>query len=187
MSRFSWQLPQTFIGHSYSQITNVFYNRVKSVSYFGGATVLDVTNLIWDGDDLAVGVTLGNYINGIDISNNPFETNAAGNPTEGAMLLRHEYGHYIQSQRNGFLFLPKYGIPSAITSGWTEDDANFRSDTYFNRHYGVTRNFNFLLGGYPTDYRPINAKWWEYGLFIATGPLLTGSGIIGLLNLNNGR
>ncbi len=49
-SRFTWQLPQTIIGNAYSNVSNVFYNRVNSVNYYGGATILDVDNLIWDFD-----------------------------------------------------------------------------------------------------------------------------------------
>ncbi len=115
-------------------------------------------------------------------------------------MLRHEYGHYIQSQRNGFLFLPKYGIPSAAGAEWTEVDAEFRSDQYFIRHYG-TEPFVYgprgrtgtlidpnemLFNSYPAGYRPVNAKWWEYGTFFIGGPFW-GSAIITALNINRGR
>ncbi len=200
LSRFTWQLPQTVIGNVYSHTTNVFYNRVNSVEYYGGATILDVDNLIWDFDQ-AIGVTLGNYIAGEGISSNPFEIDPnTGRLSRGAWLLRHEYGHYIQSQRNGPLFLPKYGIPSAAGALWSEIDAEFRSDQYFIRHYGTDPFINGPRGGAgnlidpttmlfnssPAGYRPVNAKWWEYGTFFIGGPFY-GIIIISALNINRGR
>ena len=39
LSRFTWELPQTLLGHEFSQVANLF-NRVSSVEYWGGSTVV---------------------------------------------------------------------------------------------------------------------------------------------------
>ena len=71
----------------------------------------------------------------------------------------HEYGHYLQSQEYGFLYLYVIGLPSLIsakkdkdnshTSFWTEVDASARAAKYFN----IT-NWEILYGNeYPLKYR----------------------------------
>jgi hypothetical protein len=126
-------------------------------------------------------VTLGSFIYGQGISFNPFETDISGNLTAGTALLRHEYGHCIQSQLNGFTYLSKYGVPSAASAQWTEIDAEFRADEYFQNEYRAAP----IFGSYPIGYRPINAKWWEYWIISRAGYF--GAEIVSLLNLNNGR
>ncbi len=182
MSRFTWQAPQTVIGWFHNQSANTIYGRVNSVEYFGGATIVDVNDLLWD-FDMASGVTFGNYIQGEGISSDPNESgNFRGTGvSRGAWLLRHEYGHYRQSQRNGPLYLIKYGIPSAAGADWTENDAEFRSDEYFLSNNGLDPIFE---ESYPEDYEPINAKWWEFTL-IGLGP--TGAAVVVSLNINRGK
>ncbi len=195
-SRFSWQLPQTMIGNAHAHISNVFYNKVNWVDYYGGATILNVDEVVWGQG--ARGVCLGNYISGVGISANPFEVNQWGERSEGARLLRHEYGHYIQSQVSGPLYFGKYGIPSASGADWTEVDAEYRSDQYFIKHYGTDLLYIGQRGGsdgtivdpneflfitirpdrYPPNYRPANPRWWEYAMFFSTG-LIPGTLLLG--------
>ena len=68
-------------------------------------------------------------------------------------LYMHEYGHYLQSQRFGFCYLYKIGIPSLISSTLDidldyapyhlhnltsmETDANKRAAYYFKKNYGI--------------------------------------------------
>ena len=84
----------------------------------------------------------------------------------------HEYGHYLQSQEYGPLYLFKVGLPSAKGNGkWTEHDANMRAASYF---HGVDNNFTWE--DKPTLYRHLNinsyrANWIEYPLFFFGGPL----------------
>lgn len=54
-------------------------------------------------------------------------------------LFQHEYGHYIQSQKYGYLYYGKFGIPSASSKGNhgdhpVEQDANIRSLKYYYEH-----------------------------------------------------
>jgi RHS repeat-associated protein len=170
VSRWTWELPQTLIGKGYGHFSNNI-GRVTDVGYFDGATIVNVTDLPLDGDQ-ARGVSLGSFIYGQGISSNPFETYDGTNiPTPGARLLRHEYGHYRQSLRNGWTYIPKYGIPSASGANWTEVDAEYRSDKYFSDEYDAIPVFY----SYPAHYSPVNAKWWEHVLIYGGGNFFGGS------------
>jgi hypothetical protein len=79
-------------------------------------------------------------------------------------LIRHELGHTFQSRRSGPLYLFKYGIPSAMSQGWTEKDAEFRSDRYLLINYGLPPIFS----SYQKDYSPVGANTAAYLLMLAT-------------------
>lgn len=67
ISRFSWELPQSTIGHSASQLRNAYRRNgyeVDRVEYFGGATYA-----IDENSSHRNGVSLGNFIN-INIRDN---------------------------------------------------------------------------------------------------------------------
>lgn len=85
-------------------------------------------------------------------------------------LYIHEYGHYIQSQRWGPIYVFSIGLPSLISAirdekipydpynasthdyFWTEYRANRNAAKYFNLYYGVEWDETL---GYPfDDYRP---------------------------------
>jgi hypothetical protein len=65
-------------------------------------------------------------------------------------LFVHEYGHYIQSQQHGLVYLLTVGIPSLqsaiLQTGnpnsprhddrWFEADASYKGAAYFDKHYG---------------------------------------------------
>jgi RHS repeat-associated protein len=145
LSRFTWEYPQTLIGYQSSQFHNLF-NGVKSVSYYGGATVVESYSSGWRA------FTLGSYING--------QRGIQADPNN--WLFQHEYGHYLQSQSSGWFYLPKYAIPSFIDAATSSDhdhhaveqNANVRAYMYFKKH--VT-DFNVpdAAGNY------INGKWHE--------------------------
>ena len=127
-SRFTKESPQALLGLGVSLGANAL-GHVKSVSYYGGATVVEHYAKKWGA------FTLGSYING----SNGIEAN----PTNS--LFRHEYGHYLQSQEVGWSYIYDYAIPSAISANkaekanddniheafWTEQDANIRARDYF--------------------------------------------------------
>lgn len=126
LSRFTWESPQTILGYGLSQGLNIF-NDVKSVTYYGGATVTETKSSGWSA------VTLGSYIAGKEgIKADPYNA-----------LFQHEYGHYLQSQAWGPMYLGKAGIPSILdTKGRKgdhdlhpiEQDANARAFEYFNKN-----------------------------------------------------
>ena len=144
ISRFSWELPQTTIGHGYSQYRNAF-GGVDRVDYFGGATFSTGEN-----QDARKGVSIGNFIN-INLRgqiNGSFENRVLTDP-----LYMHEYGHTFQSNIWGPGYLFGIGIPSLISASiaeripgtlqtthsrrWYERQANRFAARYFGRHYGV--------------------------------------------------
>jgi RHS repeat-associated protein len=127
-SRFTKELPQTLLGLGLGLGYNAA-GRVKSVSYYGGATAIETYDPRWGA------LTLGSYIIG---------ENGIHADTKNS-LFKHEYGHYLQSQDVGWNYIYKYAIPSAInaynlpeldkgnihSAYWTEQDANIRGRDYF--------------------------------------------------------
>ncbi|MFW5762552.1 MAG: hypothetical protein ACOCXH_16385, partial [Cyclobacteriaceae bacterium] len=108
---------------------------------------------------------------------------------ENNELFQHEYGHYLQSGDAGWLYYPKYGIPSLIDAQkngywehakhWTEQDANRRAAQYFH-----SKDSDY--SGWDWDKNPIydskgkkiynlstdkgsivSPKWWEQVLFFS--------------------
>ena len=159
ISRFTWQLPQTLIGFVSSHATNNF-GEVSEVEYFGGATVTKGTRDGWGA------VTLGSYIIGDeDIADGDLGNNR---------LFKHEYGHYLQSQSSGYLYLLKYGLPSLTSPDphplfWTETDANNRAFKYFSGERGDTTWDNFQFPR--SNESSFNPKWWEFPIGVLN-PLL---------------
>lgn len=149
-SRLTWEFPQTTTGYLWSHARNIA-GVVDRVDYYGGATFVTNENATNGG-----GVSLGSYIN-INITggaiDRPFEQYITYNPT-----YMHEYGHYIQSQILGPLYLPSVGLYSLFQTGinsgltvkyknqsgiprsrfaWTETWANRMSARYFKEHEGI--------------------------------------------------
>ena len=127
VSRWTWQGIQTAVGHIYSQFANMV-GQIDNVSYKAGATVM--SGNFWG---TGSAVTIGSYIHG----------NHNLKPDFNNWLFQHEYGHYLQSQAVGPIYLQRYGIPSAFSGGpfkndhdyhSVEQDANARALRYFNKH-----------------------------------------------------
>lgn len=125
-SRLTWQFPQTIAGFTYAHISN-YAGQVDKVDYWGGATVSSGRN--WNSG----AVTMSSYITG--------NRNLEANPDNP--LFQHEYGHYLQSQASGLIYLWKYGLPSLYSAGGdkthnrhpVEQDANARAMKYFEKTY----------------------------------------------------
>lgn len=190
ISRFTWQAPQTFLGYAGTGIHNLL-GGVRSVDYYGGATVVESHSAGWGG------IALGNYING--------SRGIEADPDN--RLFQHEYGHYIQSQASGWFYLSKYGIPSAFSKSGkdhslhpAEQDANIRAFKYFNKHIEDYTGWNFTernnnpISGYDWNLPFDNAanqaslkngrlrlEWFDYLL----GPQIILPGIINALVLNS--
>jgi len=184
ISRFTWQLPQTALGYLGTGTHNLL-GGVKSVSYYGGATVAESYGR-WGG------ITLGNYING--------SRGLTADPNHP--LFQHEYGHYIQSQKSGLFYLSKYGIPSLFSKDQhhdhpAEQDANVRAFMYFNEHiddYSGWNRWNNPINNFNWN-QPYNdpsnqlalsngilrLSWYDYML----GPNIIVSGLLNTFILNN--
>jgi len=193
-SRFTWQLPQTVGGFVSAHAANTF-GYMNWVQYKYGATVMQTSGR-WGG------MTQGSFI----LGDESIEADA-NNP-----LFQHEYGHYLQSRKAGWLYYPKYDLPSLNNSikheyiehsaFWVEQDANIRANQYFNNNIkdynGWSYKFNPIFNsgnniffdqnyGYlQTNIGTVNPKWWEY--IITFGGLYTpGWLIIYSLNINKGQ
>ena len=194
VSRFTWQVPQTFVGWLVAESCNTlgFGGGVESVDYKYGATVTRTNNSGWGA------VTLSSYITG----DNSIRADANNS------LFQHEYGHYIQSQKMGLAYLPRVGIPIFFSSHShnfhpVEQDANRRAFLYFNENVdgfyktedemGAQRGWNFYSHPLNIDHSneryqyvdyhnmldlqllnelSIHAKWYDYfcWLLFPVGP-----------------
>ena len=149
LSRWTWELPQTIFGLAYSKGRN-WAGKVDAVHHYRGATY--VINEYGGKHD---GITFGSYININDRNIKPINSNGDFDPMQDGLYM-HEYGHYLQSQLFGPLYLFSHGIPSfvdAIKSEriegtnnknysthdfyWTEIDANKRAKKYFEENEGL--------------------------------------------------
>ncbi len=150
VSRFTWQIPQTVIGFLIHQTVNTFRigGGIEKVEYLHGATVSKYHIDGWGG------FTMGNYI----LGDNSIKAQDDNN------LFQHEFGHYLQSQEHGLLWLFDFAIESGISAifndyyqhnaFYTEQNANARSLQYFAKYYGegyAKKVWNFSLNPI-TDY-----------------------------------
>lgn len=154
ISRFTWELPQTIVGFITAQGANIL-GKVDNVSYKAGATVLRMRPSFG-------AFTIGSYIIG--------DRSISADPKNE--LFQHEYGHYLQSQRSGFLYLFKYAIPSLLSASrnsyaehnsfWTEQDANLRAKAYWEKTVPGYNNWDASSNPINKDSRIANPKFWEY-------------------------
>ena len=146
LSRFTWEIPQTILGYSYSMYDN-YTGQVSYVDHYDGATVLTCYG---DGVPLGGGpaVTLGSFI----VGNNKMQADP-NNPE-----FQHEYGHYLQSQSVGWAYLPCDALPSLWGDNDKlghkfnpiEQDANARAIRYFHNKIGNNLTWYFTdnpIGG----------------------------------------
>jgi len=134
VSRLTWQLPQTLAGDLFVSTANAF-GAVNNVTHNYGMTAVDMG--LKDGN----AITIGFYSSGPKGYTADWRDH----------LFVHEYGHYIQSQQWGPLYLPAIGIPSLQSAilqkkdnpdsprhsdRWFEADASYKAAAYFDKHYG---------------------------------------------------
>lgn len=93
ISKFTWQLPQQALGVLGGNIRN-FAGDIRNISHSNGAILIETNSRGWGG------FTLGSVIQ------------AQRFTTIRSDLYRHEYGHYLQSQRLGPAYLPGIALPS---------------------------------------------------------------------------
>ena len=100
----------------------------------------------------------------------------------------HEYGHYIQSQQHGLVYLLTVGIPSLQSAAlqtrnpksprhrdrWFEADASYKGMDYFDEHYGSRKtgyiynspNYfdkaSFIKGGKSPYLNPRTGSYYQY-------------------------
>ena len=146
LSRFTWELPQTFVGWLYS-VMRALAGRVDRIDTLGGITL--ATKL---GCGYSMGVSLGTFV---DLWAGPWmlgegEAYILGNP-----ICMHEFGHTVDSRLFGWFYLPVIGLSSLLSAMgkgnhnvfWTEIRANRHARRYFSKYYSVAWNET----GYPTQ------------------------------------
>lgn len=186
ISKLFWEQPQTYLGNFGMHMVNCLW-LLKRADTFKNTMVFQ--GYFFFGG----GIALGSYIF-IDLKEKkPLNIHPIDDRrTAEKILIRHEYGHYLQSFSSGPLFIFKYGIPSIITQGWTEIDSDIRSDRRLLQEEKIMPMFT-----YPAKASPIHAKWYEYltGLIIVSagyyinevngviGGSLIAMGLISILNL----
>ena len=121
-TRHTWEIPNTFVGHTFTQGRNSF-GRVDRVEFNAGATFAISENVAdmkgWRG------VSLGNF-NTIKLGGAFTDLNEN--------IFWHEYGHTRDSRLFGPFYILIIGIPSASGAQWTEDRADEYSRRYRRRH-----------------------------------------------------
>ncbi len=146
VSRLTWEFPQTWLGNVFSQARNLV-GAVDAVAYLGGATYV-----IGRSKKYGAGVSIGNIVNLWTGGrfNGDISERAVHNP-----VFMHEYGHYVDSQILGPLYLLVVGLPSLCSAistkpiegepagvtthdfAWYEMRANRHAAKYFGKHYGI--------------------------------------------------
>lgn len=136
LNKWSWSFPLSFIGNEVAHTLNMA-GRVRKVTYLDGMLALDgVTNG-------GQAFTIGHYSFGSKGYEASWKDHA----------FVHEYGHYIQGQIWGPLYINIVGIPSIISqwhlipgehnTRWYEIDASRRGALHFDRKYGKgNSNYN---------------------------------------------
>ncbi|MBP9987540.1 MAG: hypothetical protein KBT44_06440 [Bacteroidales bacterium] len=157
-SRFTWERSATAIGNGYSHLRNIFSDKNESVNvdYYHGATLVNKNTSKGEW-----GMTLGPYINGMDME---------ADPAKDAMFT-HEYGHTKQSKIFGHAYLSAVGVPSIIGAGfhkklghdhhneWYEVWANNLSDNYLSDNGYLAEAESFEKSTYPSVQNP---DWYFY-------------------------
>lgn len=140
ISRLTWELPQHFLGLSFS-LSTILAGLVREVYYFNGSIVVLRNITGKKGERLRrnrnlsylTGVSLGSFL-------------CVGGRASHLRLLaisQHEFGHYLQSRRWGWFYLICIGLPSILSASrgsafhrkmWWEKNANELSENYHRSH-----------------------------------------------------
>ena len=151
LSRFTFEAPQTAIGSLYTHAVFLLHDD-DHVRYFDGATyIINISSK-------TNGVTIGNFININLMDSKLYPKNEKGDfdiRYDRNGIFMHEYGHYLQSQQLGWIYVFKVGIPSLISAikskeikvnngryyltthklSDVEIDANRKAERYFREKY----------------------------------------------------
>lgn len=147
ISRHSWELLQTTLGHSWAQVLNTF-GAINRVDYYDGA-IFTTREFHSKRSGLSLGKFI--YISIDDSINGTFSEKVISDP-----LLMHEYGHSFDSRTLGILYLPIIGLSSLLSAAQAkqvlgepkgvrthnfksyEMRANQHASHYFKRYHQVT-------------------------------------------------
>ena len=110
LTRFTWELPQLCIGYAVAQ-WRVAVGNVSRVDTLNGVTFLTKTN---PRKHNYAGLSIGCFVNMWipDTNIQDFKQYALHSPFR---IYAHEYGHTVDSQLWGWLYLPVVGLPSLVS------------------------------------------------------------------------
>ena len=134
-SRFTYESLQTTLGLLASDF-RINFNSISCVDFYDGATYIIR-------EKGSKSFTLGSFININSKHPIPMDDEGHFKPFLDPLYM-HEYGHYIQSQKIGFIYLFKVAIPSAWSllmrdthdehvNRWPEKDASKKAANYFQK------------------------------------------------------
>ncbi len=151
LSKFFWEQPQTYLG-------NFSMHLINSVWLLERGDKFKNTFVLQGYFFFGGGIALGSYIF-IDLKDkSPINLHPMDERKNAEkILIRHEYGHYIQSKISGPLFIFKYGIPSVVMQGWTETDCDMRSDKILLLEEQIMPIFT-----YPKNLKPVKPRLFEF-------------------------
>lgn len=189
LSRLLWEQPQTMLGNIAMQVLNSVW-LIRRTDFYKDT-------LICQGSFLnGGGIAFGSFLM-IDLLSKPtLDILPMDDRTvPERILIRHEYGHALQSRASGPLFIFKYGFPSILMQGWTEVDADYRSD----KELLISEQIMPVFSNHRNVSKPLNPKWWEFAFLLAlivagawvnslqgvAGSLLIGSIFITALNIKH--
>ena len=107
LSRFTWELPQTFVGWLFS-LSRALAGQVDRVDTLGGITF--ATKL---GCGYSMGVSLGTFV---DLWAGAWMLGEGEAYILGNQICMHEFGHTKDSQLFGWAYLPVIGLPSLFSA-----------------------------------------------------------------------
>ena len=157
---FFGQLPQNTLGMISAHTSNIFGN-VRSVEYFGGATVVQGNN-----EDLLWGLGGPAFASGNFIVGNKNLRADPNNP-----LFQHEFGHVLQSREMNWGYFSRVSIPSLASAAGlidgdhsfhpVEQDANRRAFLYFNERDPEFQDDD--MGAALSSANPLDNRGWDFG------------------------
>lgn len=133
LRQWTYELPQTLLGYI---LTKIYSKKLNSIGEYASAKVYTY-------DDFPGGISLGRYILVQDVS---------WWPEYQDTIIKHEFGHCIQSKYLGWLYLPIIGICSGLhrltykwrmKQGWIKSYYDYWTEKSADKLGGVKRGDNY--------------------------------------------
>lgn len=133
LRQWTYELPQTLLGYI---LTKIYSKKLNSIGEYASARVYAY-------EDFPGGISLGRYILVQDVS---------WWPEYQDTMIKHEFGHCIQSKYLGWLYLPIIGICSGLhrltykwrmKQGWIKSYYDYWTEKSADKLGGVKRGDNY--------------------------------------------
>lgn len=133
LRQWTYELPQTLLGYI---LTKIYSKKLNSIGEYASARVYAY-------EDFPGGISLGRYILIQDVS---------WWPEYQDTMIKHEFGHCVQSKYLGWLYLPIIGICSGshrltykwrMRQGWIKSYYDYWTEKSADKLGGVKRGNNY--------------------------------------------